>query len=209
MNVSSQTCANLEVLDSNKSGIRVEFQRYLDRYRHTIHVVQDGLSTPLCESVEGSFADRWPPSPPIQDVSLAPAGDLQVDSAVALLVGRAGASHWSISVEAASPAEADLHNRCLVFDVACRVREMPEGLQSTYQMLTAPETATDRDVSRQGVRLGAYLLQPLVCDGESICEVVEVDRPGGQLVVRPQGTSRPVGPTTYRWRYAFSRLEGA
>lgn len=73
----------------------------------------------LLESLEGQSGDIWPASPPMQQLlieSRAEAGH------VALLVGMAGRSHWSLSVE---PLADRVGFR---FDAACRLSGPPEWL---------------------------------------------------------------------------------
>jgi hypothetical protein len=80
-------------------------------------------------SVEGSPEEEWPASPPFQALEVAE----RTGRPVALLVGMAGKSHWSASVE------LDPRARSLRFDVACRVREEDAGsLGSTYRRCPGP-----------------------------------------------------------------------
>ena len=58
-------------------------------------------SRPLLESIEGTATDDWPPSPPLQSLSIETLPD---GRRVALLVGMAGRSHWSASIEAVASA---------------------------------------------------------------------------------------------------------
>jgi hypothetical protein len=103
--------------------LRVEFVWRGDRFGHVISLVDADGARPLLESVEGSLADAWPPSPPLQSLTIE---TRQADSRVALLVGMAGRSHWSASIEAL-PDRAELR-----FDMACRHTELPAWLGSSY-----------------------------------------------------------------------------
>lgn len=119
----------ISAIDERGTGLRLEFVRRDDRYAHQIEFV-DGPATRLCcRSLEGSSDDIWPPSPPLQQLHFEPRGDGQP---VALLVGMAGKSHWSMSVEAEPAA------RCFVFDVACRLAAAPACLSSRYGFEETP-----------------------------------------------------------------------
>ncbi|MFM1902197.1 MAG: hypothetical protein RLZZ440_97 [Planctomycetota bacterium] len=100
----------------------VVFRRAGDRWEHELRLAGGRV----WRSVEGPAhgADpRWPASPAIVEVSrVATAG-----ATVLLGVGRAGRSHYSISV-AAAEHEPDT----LLFDVACRIQEPAGWLGSTY-----------------------------------------------------------------------------
>jgi hypothetical protein len=105
-------------------GTIVAFARQADRWRHVI----SSQGEPILESVEGGLSPdddpRWPASPALTEVSAATAGG----QPVILGVGRAGRSHFSVSVTV-HPERADT----LLFDVACRIQEAPPRLGSTYQ----------------------------------------------------------------------------
>src|ERR1051326_2095918 len=87
----------IEAVGSNGVGLRIEFIWRDDRYRHTVSLIdRDRASIPLLESIEGNSEDDWPSSPPLQTLSVERLSD---GRSVALLVGMAGGSHWSASVE--------------------------------------------------------------------------------------------------------------
>lgn len=112
------------LLNAPQEAFCVEFSWQQDRF------VQRFLRTDrlIAESVDRGQQDddsSWPPSPPIQQLSLEPIGD----NDVLLGVGAAGQSHWSISVE------PTLHDQlpALKFDLACRCKSEPVWLGSTYR----------------------------------------------------------------------------
>jgi hypothetical protein len=108
-------------------GLRVRFAFHEDRHTHEISLADGSRWIPILLSVEGSPEDEWPASPPLQSLHLeSRPGNRQL----ALLVGMAGHSHWSMSVEL-DPAAARV-----TFDVACRTRGGPLGhLGNRYQAL--------------------------------------------------------------------------
>src|SRR5688572_22582104 len=109
--------------------LRVEFIWRGDRYVHCISLVEpSGEVSSLLESIEGDPDDVWPSSPPLQSLSLETRPD---GRQVALLVGMAGGSHWSASIEALPNAGE------LAFDIACRHTKQPAQLGSQYQRLSA------------------------------------------------------------------------
>ena len=79
------------------------------------------------QSAEGDAKEPWPASPALQSlhVSTLPDGREAI-----LLVGMAGTSHWSASIETGTPGE-------LIFDIACRMSKLPDEtsrLGSAYKI---------------------------------------------------------------------------
>jgi hypothetical protein len=117
----------------------VVFIWHADRWRHVVSV--DGM--PLAASMEDTTDGRdgmWPASPPLVELST-----IETSTGLAILaVGLAGRSHYSASI-APHPAEPDT----LLFDIACRIKEPPAWLGSTYEMagesvrVAAPAIADD------------------------------------------------------------------
>lgn len=99
-----------------------------DRVGHRIVAIDPaGRSIDLVESIEvDAISDDWPPSPPLQDLSVE---EIEGEP-TALAVGRAGRSHWSSSIQTVSDGEA-----ALVFDIACRCEANPQRLGSAYRCL--------------------------------------------------------------------------
>jgi hypothetical protein len=130
----------IEVKVGRDAKLVAEFVLRGDRFRQVISLAYaDGDRTALLESVEGTKEDAWPASPPLQNLSLE---TLTAGRRVAFLVGMAGGSHWSASVEA-------LAERGLAFDVACRHGALPGWVGSTYRMLsdTSPRVMIEGDVA--------------------------------------------------------------
>ena len=151
-------------------SLDVNFRWVGDRY---VHEIRQSNGASLCEHIEGEPSD-WPAAPPIQQLSLEEISG----SPVALGVGLAGKSHWSISVEIAKTHE----HACLVFDCACRVKETPQFLGSAY-------AAPDRAV------LGAFEFQ--IDQGLGVMRETE-----NSLQIVPATAVDP--GKTARWRYRVS-----
>jgi hypothetical protein len=126
---------SLSNLTLEGGGWRVAFERRGDRLAHRIAAERDGTWIDLLESVEGTADEDWPPSPPLQELHTESRADARQ---VALLVGMAGSSHWSLSVELL------FERRELVFDTACRVRAAPAWLGSVYRVCVADGQAERR-----------------------------------------------------------------
>lgn len=107
---------------TSASGLRLEFLQHHDRYSHRL-VAADGAI--LLASIEGTDQDNWPASPPLQQLSIE---EHRPGVEVALLVGMAGKSHWSLSIEPLADGSGFL------FDAACRLREPTGWLGSSYQL---------------------------------------------------------------------------
>ena len=118
---------SLTVESEAGSVLAVEFRRVEDRFWHEIVAIGSGRRV-IASSIEGDPSETWPPSPALQQLSIQPLPD---GNQVALLVGMAGKSHFSLSVT------ADQENRRLVFEAACRYQQVPLFVGSKYQ-LAAP-----------------------------------------------------------------------
>lgn len=116
----------LDAIDADGRGVRLEFYRENDRYRHRLLFIDGDRVIEVARSVEGTDVVVWPKSPPLQQLSLE---NQQGSKEVALGVGMAGRSHWSLAVDAFTDPPS------LRFEAACRFNERPELLGSTYELL--------------------------------------------------------------------------
>ncbi len=162
--------------------LRVKFVRRGDRIGHVIECVDVNRSIELVESCEGSADERWPASPPVQELepAVGPMSPttLQANAPqVAWLIGRAGASHWSASVEARPDGT-------ITFDVACRLGEEPAWLGSRYRVIAHPASSGLAIDSLEGCQI-----EPTA---DSNYVVIIAENPSGKL------------PRTVRWRYRLS-----
>jgi hypothetical protein len=170
------------------AGLRIAFSRQIDRFAHTI-LMQNGSGEwlPLLESIEGTPDHDWPPSPPFQELHFE---DRPNGGRVALLVGRAGKSHWSASVE------IDGVVRCATFDVACRAKEASTSIGSQYRLLPNVRAKT---------RFGDVLL-----NGSVRMIAVSSDGPAtkvctdGNVVATVASYPGDSWPQTMRWKYQFA-----
>jgi hypothetical protein len=157
----------IEVAGLGGSKLVVEFGRCDDRLGHVVSLVgREGRKLALLESVEGTPHDDWPASPPLQELSIETLSD---GRRVAFLVGRAGGSHWSASVEALADRDG------LAFDVACRHGANAGWLGSRYRLL-------------------AELSTSVAVEGE-----VVVTAEGQVMSVRPREPSAAAGTTRWRY----------
>lgn len=116
----------VESIREDNVGLFVSFVKNADRFGHVVALVQGEECTPIFVSIEGSKDDEdWPESPPLQEVHLEQRGE----NTIALLVGKAGESHWSAAVE---PTKEPGRIR---FSVACRMQGYPMRICSRYGSL--------------------------------------------------------------------------
>lgn len=177
-----------ELITLGSGGLSIILSRVADRYRHEVVVTTDETHVVLT-SLEGANDQVWPPSPPFQELHLhQPREGINA----ALLVGRAGRSHWSASIEFDASREA------VLFDIACRSSGDIEWLGSRYQSLVRPSLAT----ATEGRTLFfAYDLQVHVLDGEAC---MSAEGSTDVLSIAPKWTVASTAQTI-RWRYRVSR----
>lgn len=96
--------------------------RQRDRFAHQVVLVTPQGEFPCLASVEGNDQQIFPPSPPLQDMSV----ERRVGSQVALGVGMAGPALWSLSTS------ADALDGSLLFDWACQTRGAAIWPQNCY-----------------------------------------------------------------------------
>ncbi|PQO38356.1 hypothetical protein [Blastopirellula marina] len=113
----------VESIREDNVGLFVSFVKHQDRFGHVVALVQGEDCTPVFVSIEGAQDDDdWPESPPLQEVHLEQRGK----NNVAMLVGKAGESHWSVAVEpTAEPGR-------IRFSIACRLQDYPMRICSRY-----------------------------------------------------------------------------
>jgi hypothetical protein len=115
--------ANSKTLTSGRINVLFFWQH--DRWFHSLHVCQpDGTRAPASWQTAFPVPDddpQWPSSPPL--VEIAEVAGPQGTALVGL--GKAGASHYSMSVTAGADGS-------LVFECACRLTTRPGWLGSTY-----------------------------------------------------------------------------
>jgi hypothetical protein len=170
--------AALEAIAASGLALRLVFVWRGDRFGHLIASRRPGGDwQPLLESVEGTAADDWPPSPPLQSLSIERLGH---DRLAALLVGMAGRGHWSASMEAVQ------HEAKLVFDIACRHAGSPGWLGSRYRWLVGP-------LDRSPLAITAI---------EGVMGVEGVNRE--EMTIRP--SPQPVARGPARWRFELTAV---
>lgn len=162
--------------------LRVDFERCGDRFAHQVSwTLPDGTSGCLI-SQEGHPDEAWPPSPVLQSLNLETRPG---EGQSAMLVGMAGRNHWSMSVE------ADLDRNRLLFDVACRMQELPLWLGSTYTVLNQSGAAWPLDCLTLTAWHGEQTDQAIF---------IQMDRQKGTLRI-PAPPATAMFPQTIRWRY--------
>jgi len=178
---------SVEIQLADDLRLRVQFVWRDDRYAHTILLVEPAGTQTLLESDEGGPHEAWPASPVFQQLSMQGDGDRRI----AFLVGMAGTSHWSMSVEGFSA------RREIVFDVACRVNEAAPQLGSRYVAqdvrVIDPRTAAGQCGEHQWEMV---LDATLPTDSQAISG-------GSNHLCVDHLTQEAACPSTARWKYAI------
>jgi hypothetical protein len=155
--------------------VRLRFFWRGDRYAHRLELADWPEGDVGLESLEGDAGDAWPPSPALQQLSVQQGDGGQP---CALLLGMAGKSHWSMSVEARAST--------LWFDVACRLQQQPDRLGSSYRV-----------VEQTPFQIGDI---PFVLESEPDEGTLVYDDREGRVAILPPQLTKDL-PTTVRWRY--------
>jgi hypothetical protein len=178
--------------------LAVEFFWHDDRFGHRVwlaHQVRPDLP-PLLESLEGTPDEAWPPSPPLQSVDINEQPD---GRKVAYLVGMAGKSHWSASME------LDPLGESIRVDVACRVPAFWEGmLGSRYRVARLHPAGNAGHVVVPAADQGPTHGLRILSDGgasESAFRMIAPDT----LAIEPSVPISTNEPRTIRWRYTIER----
>jgi hypothetical protein len=186
----------LEARGPEGQVLRLEFVWRNDRYGQVFSVVDEsGRATPLLESADDGDIEGWPQSPPLQSLSFQALPDSR---RAALLVGMAGRSHWSASIEPL-PGQAAMQ-----FDIACRVNAPRVVMGSRYR--AAPRSGR---VVLSRAADGSWA--EATCTGCSLiitraggeAHPAELAREGDCLAVLPQ---KVLGMATVRWLYRVELL---
>jgi hypothetical protein len=195
----------LWAVNEHGAGLAVAFWRRGDRYAHALYALlgsadpQSGPSSPagvspllLMASQEGTDQESWPSSPPLQQLIVEPR---EAGREVALLIGMAGSSHWSLSID------VDRVAGLIVFETACRCSSRPVELGSRY-WLHPPNRLSARHLDwHLSAESGVELLWP-----DSRGEWSEGVRADSHWTVRPAELPAGPWPATIRWNYAVRWL---
>ena len=186
-----------QLLESDR--LRVRFWFCEDRYAHEVWLAVGGEWIAVLASVEGSPSEDWPASPPLQSLHFERLG---MANQSALLVGMAGKSHWSASIE------LDPTGNCARFDIACRVRgAIKQVLASTYRAMPGVSALQERDGkvafnTTLPANVSLELASPDAPPRTSI-EVVE-----GEVRIVADDPAESDLSRTVRWRYTLRAIDG-
>jgi len=170
-------------------GLRITFVWQEDRYGHEIAYIEGENTSTLFVTEPGSARAPWPNSPPLQQINWL---ETVPGQRVGLLVGMAGKSHWSLSVQ------ADRHAIGLTLDVACRIQSRPDWLGSTYRSRHVARGQSPCEARfRAGNSMGTILTDSL---GDNAPATVDVS--DTRLSIVP-GLDKIDAPVTVRWKYRF------
>jgi hypothetical protein len=163
--------------------LMVQFQPFGDRLSHTIGMHNGNKMTSILESIEGSSADAWPVSPPMQQMVSESVGN--ENAPVLFGVGLSGNGHWSMAIDTRE-------DRWLNLDIACKNSKSATRLGSEYRVGPEVECWQEEDSLK------------LVCNDSVIAVVMRVvlgemhwDALERRIVLRP--SSSIATAQTHRW----------
>jgi len=174
------------------NGFRIVFERQQDRYAHSIEAVRGDRKQVLLRSYESDAQSAWPASPPLQQLTFERRPD---GSMIALAIGMAGSSHWSLSVE------TDIEQLASELDVACRCVRQPEYLGSQYEV--AGSGLADARVLDITSSLGQLRILPVAHGAAEPIGALEWDAEQRLLKITPADSQLLCAGRvwTVRWRY--------
>ncbi|MBA3482589.1 MAG: hypothetical protein H0T51_12310 [Pirellulales bacterium] len=198
----------LDAVDRSGGGVRVVFDWDGDRFRHAIYGVRGKRAEPLFASVESSTDKAWPISPSLQQLHVQ---DNAASGKLLFLTGMAGQSHWSVSVSvqtATWPSELEIGDLpaqyCLAFDVAVRVKQLPEQIGSAYEPCgNAKWLDMDAFTSAHKPPFAAAIsgaLDGTTAPSAKLSIITPPDRPACRRFTSPLNFAQNL-PTTIRWQY--------
>ena len=192
----------LEAIDAQGCGLSIRFVWHVDRYAHTIALVEAGRIVPVLASVEGADDDLWPPSPPLQSLNLQ---EEATGGRAALLVGMAGRNHWSMSA-VATGGERSSDPPTIVLDVACRLHQQGEALASAYRSMVAAAVEPAGQVARLDIA-GCRCELEMLSAGDATGSL-QTSEAGLSIMAPPdESPSESSSPTTIRWKYRVRRVD--
>jgi hypothetical protein len=172
---------------------RLVFRRAGDRWSHALEVALDGGFQPLVSTWEVADLADWPLSPPLQQLHIEDRGSA---GQVALLVGMAGRSHWSVSIELDRP------RRRALFDFACRAQQRPAWLGNSYVVARQGENPLP-PVRLSGERLQLANWELRFCPIDGAPWQLALASAAPQLSLTVDTSAQAAWPATLRWRFAM------
>ena len=187
----------IDSLTLNGHRLIAKMQFEADRFVTELYLGSQTSTNLILRSEEGSSLDIWSASGPIQELLPHQDGDKQCLAGV----GRAGKSHWS-TVLSTSTDEQSAETPYIDFDFACRAKERPEFLGSTYRLNTDAVTLdlAENSGSESGsvtFRIRDQCIRCLASRG-----TVGQDITTGRIVISPESLAGEL-PQTVRWQYQF------
>jgi hypothetical protein len=191
--------------------LRVRFFQTGDRYSHAIDLIDGDETRTLLESVEGADTDIWPPSPPMQHLNVSWIASDSEQRHVAMLVGGAGSSHWSMCAAVSDwesrPREDDgMPKTQLLFEVACRTQKPPVWLGNTYRVLAVPAAASEE------LNCACIPTTPPKCLVMTRAVKLQMDTASGPIpLLKCRAVEADAAefdlPMTVHWRYSFRLID--
>lgn len=189
-------------------ALKIEFEKIGDRFSHKLLIERDGEWSVVLESIEGTDEERWPASPPLQQIVAEPIGK---DSRTVLLgVGLSGTGHWSISVDENEAGG-------LLMDIACRVSGDHGFLGSTWRLgeswaVSKLVQQDDRKIMFICYKYGGPSIEIASVHGDVDCmtcntaKSTETGEPNIHAYIMSKPTGRDLYPKPQRWAARFTTL---
>ena len=179
------------MISLSAGALSVRYSKLRDRLSHTIGIVVEDSFISLMESIEGSEAEPWPASPPMQQMveeCFTPSA-----SPVLLGVGLSGNGHWSTAIETQRAGH-------LKFDIACKNSKSSTWFGSQYRLLPTIQASirpTSVEVLVETARI------------ELTASIGQLDYSDSERRIRVSPISEPNSLQTHRWCYEINVIDVA
>jgi hypothetical protein len=197
-----QRTFRLETPERAGAKLCVEFYWADDRWAHRIVATAGEQSLALLTSCEDDSATHWPESPALQELEPSAEATEKTVGDCCFLMGATSSAHWSVSATAQNREQAP----GITFDVACRVKEPPQWLGSSYRLGEGRLQQLDGSTAKVSTDLGEFRIVALPLTDDSTIPSCELHIDGNQLKFRCNTNSGAQLPSTHRWQYRVEMM---
>jgi len=197
-----QRTFRLETPERAGAKLCVEFYWAGDRWAHRIVATAGEQSLALLTSCENDSATHWPESPALQELEPSAEATGITVGQCCFLMGATSSAHWSVCATSQNREQAP----GITFDVACRIKEPPQWLGSSYCLEEGRLQQLDASTAKLSTGIGDFRIVALPLTDDSAIALCELHTTGNQLKFRCNANSKAQHPATHRWQYCVEMM---